>query len=179
MEKKEYSPTPAELGELASLWNRSKAIFASALSKGLETQLAWTAKVFVRSHPDATPRAVYTWLKRNLEIVQGRAVSDTSIDAFQQAVINAVAKAAAHEGSVLGTGDDVDEILEAVIRLRHADRHDFAQRYAAASKALHDNWTRRVGTPGYHKPLWMAVDNALSRFAQAIATSVDYIGIAP
>lgn len=98
------------------------------------------------------------------------------LDNLESALVAAVAKAAAHEGSALGTGDSIDQIPEAVIGLRHAARHDFVERYAVVSKALHENWTRRVGTPGYHKPLWMAIDVALSQYAHEIATSIGFKG---
>lgn len=100
----------------------------------------------------------------------------SKIDDLEHALLTAVAEVAAHEGSALGVGDSIDEIPEAVVGLRHASRHDFAERYAAVSKALHGNWTRRVGTPGYHKPLWMAIDNALSRYTREIATSIGFEG---
>lgn len=71
VESKEYSPTPAEWDELVLLWHRSGAIYASALTNGVKTRLAWTAKTFVDTHPDVTRRAVYAWLERNLEIARG------------------------------------------------------------------------------------------------------------
>lgn len=98
------------------------------------------------------------------------------LDDLEKVLMATVAKTAAHEGSALGTGDSIDQIPEAVIGLRHAERHDFVKRYAAVSKALHENWTRRVGTPKYHKPLWMAIDVALSSYAREIATSIGYEG---
>jgi hypothetical protein len=98
------------------------------------------------------------------------------LDDLQDAVMAAVAAAAAHEGTALGLGEPIDAITDAVIGLRHASRGDFVERYAAASKALHENWTRRVGTPGYHKPKWMAIDNALSRFAREITTQIGFEG---
>jgi len=100
----------------------------------------------------------------------------SDIDRLQDAVMAAVAKAAAHEGTALGIGDAIDSIPSALIGLRHAARHDFVDRYGAASKALHGNWTRRVGMPGYAKPLWMAIDNAMTAFAREISTSVGFEG---
>lgn len=100
----------------------------------------------------------------------------SDIDRLQDAVMAAVAKAAAHEGTALGIGDTIDAIPSALIGLRHAARHDFVERYGAASKALHGNWSRRVGTPGYAKPLWMAIDNAMTAFARGISTSVGFEG---
>ena len=70
VENKEYSPTPTEWDELVLLWNRSRAIFANALSKGIASRLAWTTKSFVQNHPDASHREVYAWLERNLEIAK-------------------------------------------------------------------------------------------------------------
>ncbi len=100
----------------------------------------------------------------------------STLDGLQDAVMTAVAAAASHEGTALGLGEPIDEITEAVIGLRHARRGDFVERYAAASKALHENWTRRVRTPGYHKPKWMAIDIALNRFAREVSTRVGYDG---
>ncbi len=100
----------------------------------------------------------------------------SSIDDLERVLMNAVAKAAAHHGSPLGIGDSIDQIPEAVIGLRHALRFDFVKRYAAVSEVFHSNWRRRVGTPGYHKPLWMAIDNSLSEFAQEIAASIGFEG---
>jgi hypothetical protein len=62
-----------------------------------------------------------------------------------------------------------------VVGLRHATKFDFVERYGAASRALHENWTHRVGTPGYKKAVWLDVDVALS-FARSIATSVGHVG---
>jgi hypothetical protein len=73
VENKEYSPTSAEWDELVLLWNRSKAIFANMISTGVQARLAWTTKNFVESRPDASHRAVYAWLERNLEIARGAA----------------------------------------------------------------------------------------------------------
>lgn len=70
VENKEYSPTPTEWDELVLLWNRSRAIFANTLSKGIQARIAWTTKNFVQSHPDVSLRGVYAWLERNLEIVK-------------------------------------------------------------------------------------------------------------
>lgn len=98
------------------------------------------------------------------------------IDKLQDVVMAAIARAAAHEGSALGIGDSIDEIPEAVIGLRHATKFDFVTRYATASKALHVNWTRRVGTPGYKKAVWLEVDVALSTFARKISIGIGFEG---
>ncbi len=100
----------------------------------------------------------------------------SDIDKLQDAVMLAVAKAATYEGTALGVGDTIDEIPSAVVGLRHATPHDFVERYAVVSKALHGNWSRRVGSPGYHKPLWMAIANALSQYAREISTSIGFEG---
>lgn len=100
----------------------------------------------------------------------------SDIDRLQDAVMAAVARAAVHEGTALGVGDPMDELPEALVSLRHASCANFVARYGATSKALHGNWTRRVGTPGYKKSVWMEIDVALSRFARAIATSVGFDG---
>lgn len=100
----------------------------------------------------------------------------SDIDKLQDVVMMTVAAAATHEGTVLGIGDTIDEIPEAVIGLRHATRLNFVERYGAASRALHSNWTRRVGTPGYKKSVWLDVDVALSTFARSIATAVGHEG---
>lgn len=100
----------------------------------------------------------------------------SNIDELQDAVMAAVARAAAHEGTALGIGDSIDAIPSALIGLRHTARHDFVKLYGAASKALHENWSRRVGTPGYAKPLWMAIDNAMTAFAREVALMVGHVG---
>jgi hypothetical protein len=100
-----------------------------------------------------------------------------SIDALQHAVVTAVARAAVHEGTALGTGDTIDEIPETVVALSAASSpSEFVSRYGSASKALHANWTRRVGTPGYRKSLWMEIDVALSQLARAVAAKVGHDG---
>jgi hypothetical protein len=98
------------------------------------------------------------------------------IDRLQDEAMFAVARAAAHEGTALGIGAPIDELPEALVSLRHASPTDFVARYGVASKALHENWTRRVGTLGYKKSVWMEIDVALSRFARAVATSIGYDG---
>lgn len=100
----------------------------------------------------------------------------SDIDRLQDAVMAAVAKAAAHEGTALGIGDTIDSIPSALIGLRHATRLDFVNRFAEVSRALHSNWSARVGTPGYEKPLWMAIDNAITAFAREISTDVGFKG---
>lgn len=71
VENKEYSPSLVEWDELVMLWNRSKAMFASALVSNAKARIAWTTKLFVESHPNVTHAAVYVWLERNLEIARG------------------------------------------------------------------------------------------------------------
>lgn len=100
----------------------------------------------------------------------------SKIDDLEKILMNAVAQVATYHRSSLGTGDSIDQIPEAVIRLRHAARFDFVERYAAVSEVFHSNWRRRVGTPGYYKPLWMTIDNALSGYALEIATSIGFEG---
>lgn len=100
----------------------------------------------------------------------------SDIDKWQDGVIASVARAAAHEGTALGTGDPIDRITDAVIGLRHATKSDFVERYGVVNKALHENWTRRVGTPNYKKSVWFDVDVALSTFARLIARSVGHEG---
>lgn len=100
----------------------------------------------------------------------------STIDDLQHVVVVAIAAAANHEKTALGLGGAFDEIAETVIGLRHANCGNFVERYAAASKALHANWTRRVGCPGHHKPLWMAIDVALNRFAREVTTQIGYDG---
>lgn len=100
----------------------------------------------------------------------------SDIDKFQHAAVTAIAAAAAHEGTVLGIGDSVDEITDAIIGLRDATKSDFVKRYGAASRALHANWTRRVGTPGYKKAVWMEIDNAMVTFARAISARIGFEG---
>jgi|SRR5882672_4159906 len=100
----------------------------------------------------------------------------SDIDKWQDGVVASVARAAAHEGTALGTGDPIDRITDAVIGLRHATKSDFVERYGSANKALHENWTSRVGTPGYKKSVWLDVDVALSTFARSIAIAVGHEG---
>lgn len=100
----------------------------------------------------------------------------SDIDRLQDDAMAAVARAATHEGTALGVGDPIDELPEVLVSLRLATLSDFVHRYGAASNAFHRNWTRRVGTPGYKKSVWMEIDMALRRFARAIATSVGYDG---
>jgi hypothetical protein len=71
VESKEYSPSLVEWDELVLLWNRSKAMFANTLATNMRARIAWTAEAFVDSHPEITPRAVYVWLERNLEVAKG------------------------------------------------------------------------------------------------------------
>jgi hypothetical protein len=73
VESKEYTPTLIEWDELVLLWNRSKAMFANTLATNARARIAWTAEAFVESHPEITPRAVYAWLERNVEIARGTA----------------------------------------------------------------------------------------------------------
>src|SRR5678816_1771804 len=70
-ENKEYSPSLVEWDELVLLWNRSKSTFANTLATNVRARIAWTAEAFVESHPEATPRAVYVWLERNLKVAKG------------------------------------------------------------------------------------------------------------
>jgi hypothetical protein len=100
----------------------------------------------------------------------------SEINRLQDEAMVAIARAAAHEGTALGVGSPIDELPEALVWLVHASPMDFVARYGAASKALHENWTRRVGTPSYRKSVWMDIDVALSRFARAVATSIGYDG---
>lgn len=102
-------------------------------------------------------------------------VCEPSIDDLLHAVMTAVTSAVSHEGTVLGIGDRIDEIPEAIVRLAHATRATFSDTYRAVSKALHENWTRRVGTPGYKKALWMAVDRAIANLAHHVATVVGHV----
>jgi hypothetical protein len=44
----------------------------------------------------------------------------SKLDDLEKVLMDAVAKAAAYEGSALGTGDPIDQIPETVIELRHA-----------------------------------------------------------
>lgn len=99
-----------------------------------------------------------------------------NIDELQDAVMIAVVKTAAHEGTALGVGDSIDSIPSALVGLRHATERNFVERYTVTSRAVHENWTRRVGTPGYAKPLWMAIDNAMTVFAHEVSTCVGFKG---
>ena len=99
-----------------------------------------------------------------------------SFDGLVHATTAAVAMVAAHEGTALGTGDSLDELVAATVKLGDATRSNIVDLYAEANRSLHRNWTRRVGTPGYVKRLWMDVDRALTSLAQAVAASVGHTG---
>lgn len=88
VESKEYTPTSIEWDELVLLWNRSKAMFEST---NVHARIAWTAKTFVESHPEVTPRAAYVWLERNLEVAKGPPpVSDSLPGTVQHDEVTAV-----------------------------------------------------------------------------------------
>lgn len=83
VENKEYSPTLLEWDELVLLWNRSKTMFANTLATNVRARIAWTAEAFVENHPGASPRAVYVWLERSLEIAKGSAPVGERLSATQ------------------------------------------------------------------------------------------------
>lgn len=51
-------------------------------------------------------------------------------------------------------------------------REEFLAVFREAHTALHRLWTDAVGKPGYDKPAWRIVDNALGRFARDAAETV-------
>lgn len=92
-ENKEYSPSLVEWDELVLLWNRSKSTFANTLATNVRARIAWTAEAFVESHPEATPRAVYVWLERNLKVAKGSfPTSDRLLGTAQHDEVTAVHK---------------------------------------------------------------------------------------
>lgn len=99
-----------------------------------------------------------------------------SIDSLQHRVITTIAKVAAAEGTALGIGGPLDELPSAVVALGQASRFDFVRRYADVSKALHENWSKRVGSPTYMKSAWMEIDIAVTEFAREVAASVGHEG---
>lgn len=92
------------------------------------------------------------------------------------AVTTEIAALAAHEGTALGTGEDLDELSEAVVMLGQASRHNLKDLFSEANRVFHTAWTKRVGTPGYRKPMWMAIDRALSNLASEIVKMVGFTG---
>ncbi|HSX22556.1 MAG TPA: hypothetical protein VLE97_07270 [Gaiellaceae bacterium] len=57
----------------------------------------------------------------------------------------------------------------------HVDAHpreEFLAVFRQAHATLHRLWTDAVGKPGYDKPAWRLVDNALGRFARDAAEKV-------
>jgi hypothetical protein len=51
-------------------------------------------------------------------------------------------------------------------------REEFLGAFREAHTTLHRLWTAEVGKEGYDKAQWIALDNALSRFARAAAEKI-------
>lgn len=62
-----------------------------------------------------------------------------------------------------------DTELPTQVRGTEELREEFLAAFRDAHGTLHRLWTAAVGTAGYDKAAWRALDNALSRFARDAA----------
>lgn len=87
-------------------------------------------------------------------------------DSAQRRTMTALTRLGAHHGVLLGVGEPLDELLDAVIRLATCESAaSFRATFKAAHVALHKHWTRTVGTVGYRKALWSEVEGGLLALA--------------
>ena len=98
-----------------------------------------------------------------------------SIENLLHKAVMAIARASAAEGTALGVGEPIDDLVEAAIRVCACrDPYIFAALRQAVFDTLIVNWSCRIDVPGYDKSAWLAIDAALTELSKAVAISVEF-----
>jgi hypothetical protein len=92
-----------------------------------------------------------------------RSVLEPPIDNYNQPATSADAADALP--AFHGAYEALHQLWVAAAEPGHS-RETFLQAFREAHAALHQAWTAAVDQPGYDKKRWIALDNALSRFAR-------------